>query len=253
MDPWLILSALVAIALVFVVVPVSAATVREWRRPWRLICPRAGMIAQIRVAPTRAALAELFGRRPAVARCSLWPPLAECREECLALPRQARRPMRRGEAMPRQRADAAIRLIVVPLAHAAAGEHVLPAIAELARGCGATLRLLRVVPPVTEVRDEDDRVVAYVDQESERVEREAREELGRVAAGLEGLAVEQAVRFGDSTTQIVEESEEAGADLIALPMHRHGGLGRWRERRVARRLRQQTTIPLLVVPAAEAA
>jgi nucleotide-binding universal stress UspA family protein len=200
MNPWLVVSAVLALALVFVVAP----ALREWHRPW-------------------------------------------------ALPREARRPMRRGGALPRQRADAAIRLIVVPLAHAPASEHVLPPIAELARGCGATLRLLRVVPPVTEVLDEDDRVVAYVDQESERVEREAREQLGRVAAGLEGLAVEHAVRFGDSTTEILEEAEEAGADLIALPMHRRGGLGRWRDRRVARRLRQQTAIPLLVVPAADAA
>jgi nucleotide-binding universal stress UspA family protein len=253
MNPWLILSALVTLAFVFVATPVAAAAVREWRRPWRLVCPRAGMVAQIRVEPGLAALAEVFGRRPTVARCSLWPPLAECREECLALPRDARRPMRRGEAPPRGRADAAIRLIVVPLAKAAASERALPAIAELARGCGATLRLLRVVPPVKEVRDEDDRVVVYVDQESERVEREAREELGHVAAGLEGLTVEHAVRFGEAASSIVEDSEEAGADLIALPVSRHGRLGRWLDSRVVRQLRRGTTIPLLVVPCGEAA
>jgi nucleotide-binding universal stress UspA family protein len=253
MNPWLILPALVAVALIFVAAPVAAAAFREWRRPWRLICPRAGMVAQIRVGPAQAALAEVIGGRPAVARCSLWPPLAGCRDECLALPRDARRPMRRGEAPPRQRSDAAIRLIVVPLANAATGEQALPAIAELARGCGATLRLLRVLPPVKEMRDEDDRVVAYVDQETARVEREAREDLGRVTAGLEGLAVEHGVRFGDAAANIVEDAEEAGADLIALPVSRRGRLGRWLDSRVARRLRRATTIPLLVVPSAEAA
>jgi nucleotide-binding universal stress UspA family protein len=155
--------------------------------------------------------------------------------------------MRHGEAPPRLRAGGAGRVIVVPLDGSSGSEGVLPAVAHIARSWGATVRLLRVVPPVKEVRDEDDRVIAYVDQESTRVEHEARGYLKRVAAGLDGLPVEDAVRIGDAATEIVEESEAAGADLIALASHRRRGLNRVRARSVARRLQRATTIPLLIV------
>jgi nucleotide-binding universal stress UspA family protein len=253
MNPWLILSAVLALALVAVVVPVALEAFREWRRPWRLTCPRTGLLAQIRVATVHAALAEVVGRQPAIERCSLWPPLAGCRDECLALPRAARLPMRRGEALPRQSADPGIRTIVVPLDGGPGAETVLASAAEIARGCRATLRLLRVLPPAKEVRDEDDRVVAWVDQETERVECEAREDLARLAAGLEGIRVECVVRFGDPDAQLVEESETAGADLIVLAARSRGPLGRWRATGMTRRLQQATTIPLLVVPCRETA
>jgi nucleotide-binding universal stress UspA family protein len=251
MSPWLILSALVALALVYVAVPVAVAAFRQWRRPWRLTCPRAGAVAQIRVDAVRASLAEVLGQRPEIDHCSLWPALLGCRQECLALPSGERRQMRRGEAPPRQRADDAIRLIVVPLDGSPGGEAMLPAVAEIARGWGATLRLLRVVPPVNEVRGDDDHVVAYVDQETTRVVTEARDYLRRVAVGLGGLPIEEAVRIGDATTEIVEESDSVGADLIALATHRRGRLGRALDRRMARRLQQATTIPILIVPDAD--
>ena len=74
MNPWVILTAIVLLALVYVVAPVAAATVSYYRRPWRLTCPRARKAAQIRVGATRAAVAEVLGRREvAVERCSLWP------------------------------------------------------------------------------------------------------------------------------------------------------------------------------------
>ena len=39
MNPWVVLLALVVLALVFVAAPVGAATFTHWRRPWRLTCP----------------------------------------------------------------------------------------------------------------------------------------------------------------------------------------------------------------------
>jgi nucleotide-binding universal stress UspA family protein len=248
MNPWLVLLAVVALALGFVAVPVAAF--RHWWRAWRLICPRAGTLAQIRVDAARAAGAELVGRPPDIDRCSLWPALLGCRQECLALPVGARWPMRRGEAPPRERGDGAIRLIVVPLDGTPGSEAARPAGPGRARGCGARLRLLRVVPSVKEVRTEEDRVVVWADQETTRVEYETLAYLGRLAAGFQDVAVESAVRIGDVTTEIVEESEAAGADLIALATDRRRGLGRGRE---LRRLRRATTIPLLVVPSTNAA
>src|SRR5205814_5237051 len=95
MNPWVILLAVVVLAVVFVVVPVGAVTFAHWRRPVRLTCPRAGTEAQIKVAETRAAVAEVLGRRaPGIERCSLWPALRGCREACHALPAGELRRMR---------------------------------------------------------------------------------------------------------------------------------------------------------------
>ena len=249
MNPWLVLLALLALALAFVCVPIALTAYAQWRRPWRLTCPRAGSVAQIQVGAARAAVGEVFGRRPEIDRCSLWPALAGCKQECLHTPTEWQQ-MRHGEAPPRERGDGVERMIVVPLDGSHDSEAVLPAVAPLARSWGATVRLLRIVPPVKEVRDEDDQVVVWVEQETTRVENEARDYLRRLAAGLADVHVEDAVRFGgDAAAAIVEESEAAGADLIALASHRRRGLDRLRHRSVARRLRRSTTIPLMVVPA----
>jgi len=84
MNPWLVLSALLTLALLYVALPVAIGAFRQWRRPWRLTCPAAGSVAQIQVGAARASLAEVFGRQPQIDRCSLWPALAGCKQECLA-------------------------------------------------------------------------------------------------------------------------------------------------------------------------
>lgn len=249
MNPWLVLLALAALTLAFVCVPIALTAYGQWRRPWRLTCPGVGSVAQIQVGAVRAAVGEVFGRRPEIDRCSLWPALAGCKQECLATP-TVRQQVRHGEAPPREPGRDTERMIVVPLDGSHGSEAVLPAVVPLATRLGTTVRLLRILPPVKEVRDEDDRVVVWVDQETTRVETEARDYLRRVATGLGDVHVENAVRFGgDAAVEIVEESEEAGADLIALASHRRRGLDRLRHRSVARRLRRSTTIPILVVSA----
>jgi nucleotide-binding universal stress UspA family protein len=247
MNAWVVLSAVVAIALVAVVIPVAVSAFRHWRRPWRLTCPQAGTVAQIQVAPVEAALDELLGRPPEIARCSLWPARLACAQDCLALTAAARQRMRAGEAPPRERGDTAGRTIVVALDGTRGGEAVLPAVGELARAWGATVRLLRVVPPVEAARGEDDRVVAYADQETARVEADARDYLRWAATALADVAVQTAVRTGDDVNRhLVEEAEAAGADLIAVAVDPGGGS---RGRGSApTRLPQATTIPLLLVP-----
>jgi nucleotide-binding universal stress UspA family protein len=249
MNAWPVLLAILALALAFVCVPIAFTTYGHWRRPWRLTCPHTGSVAQMQVGARRAALGAMLGRRPEIERCSLWPTRAGCDQACATIPTLGRA-MRPGEAPPRQRPADADPVIVVPLDGTRGSEEVLPAVVPIARSLGATVRLLRVVPPVKEVRDEDDRVVVWVDQETTRVEHEAHGYLRRVAAGLGDLHVEDAVRIGrDAAAEILEESETAGADLIALASRRRHGLDRVRHRSVARRLRRSTTIPLLVVSA----
>lgn len=255
MNPWVVLLALVVIAAVFVVAPVGAAAFAYYRRPWRLTCPRTGAEAQIKVDATRAAVAAVLGRgSPGIVRCSLWPAVRGCREECLQLPAGAHRPMRRGEAPPRPRSEPGLRTILVPLDGARGSESVLDAIRELAATHRATVRFVHVVPPPTSVQLEDDgRVVAFADQESARIEYEMRTYFGRLAARLPGVTVQGAVRFGEPLAEIVEEAESAGADLIALASHRRNVLDRLVRGSLARRLERETTIPLLLVPYGERA
>ena len=248
MDPWVVLPALVVLAVVFVVVPVGAATFTHWRRPFRLTCPRAGAEAQIKVGATRAAVLAVLGRGVSgIERCSLWPTVQGCREDCLALSARALRPMRRGEPPPRAQSDPDLHTILVPLDGSPGSEGVLDTVGAVARAHHATVRFVHVVKPVETVRSTDDRIVVFTDQESERIERETMAYFKRLERHLPGVKVEGTVRFGDPLAEIVEEAESAGADLIAMASHRRNMLGGLVRRSLARRLGRATTIPLLLV------
>lgn len=103
---------------------------------------------------------------------------------------------------------------------------VLPLVGALARGSGATVRLLGVAPVPKNVVNEDGRVIAYADQEMERVEREGLEYLKGAQAQLDGVPVESVVRFGEPAEEIVREADAFGADLIAVATARRSGLRR---------------------------
>ena len=83
--PWLLIAASAAIALLYVVLPV-ALSAYAWCRPARRVrCPEIGRDAAIAVDAGHAALTAAFTRpRLRVARCSRWPELAGCGQECLA-------------------------------------------------------------------------------------------------------------------------------------------------------------------------
>lgn len=138
------------------------------------------------------------------------------------------------------------RVILVPLDGTTGSEAVLETIGEIARAEGASVRLLSVHPPVHEVEVEG-RIVAYADQETERVETEARAYFERVATSLGDVSVSFAVRFGEPAKQIVAEGEAASATLIAMATHRRTGLARIIKGSVAERVERTTTIPVMLV------
>ena len=110
--------------------------------------------------------------------------------------------------------------ILVPLSQVEAAESFVHAVAALARGAGATVRLLHVAAPTTNLVDIEGRVLAYADQETRRVEAEARDYLETIAIALDDLPVELAVRFGDVAQEILTEAEDFGAELIVLGIRR---------------------------------
>ena len=252
MNVWLILLGIVVLAALYVVLPVAATTFSHYRRAWRLRCPTDGATAQIRVDATRAAMGEVLGR-PAleVARCSLWPKLRLCTQACLALPASEMRPVRRGAPAPGTAPDARIRKILVPLDGSPGSTAVLWTVGQLARSQAARVRLLRVAPTTTAVHALDGRVLAFSDQECDRITLDELQSLKRTATELAGVDVEATVRFGDPATEIVEEADEAGADLIAMATHRRAGVSRLVKGSVAERVERATTVPVVLVPYGE--
>lgn len=118
-----------------------------------------------------------------------------------------------------------IRTILVPLDGSPQAEAVLPIAAAIARAEGAALRLLRVAPP-PETITSDDRIVAYVDQEAERLRNEGEDYLNAAAARADGVPAAVVVRFGDPREEIVREAWASGADLVAMATHARGVVGR---------------------------
>lgn len=253
MNPWLILLGIVVLAALCVLLPVAATTFSHYRRAWRLRCPTEGATAQIRVDATRAAIGEALGR-PAleVTRCSFWPRLRLCSQACLALPASEMHAMPRGAPAPGPAADARVRKILVPLDGSPGSTSALWTVGQLARAQGARVRLLHVAPTTSPVHALDGRVLAYSDQECERISHDELKGLKRTGQELEGIDVEASVRFGDPATEIVEEADEAGADLIAMATHRRAGVSRLVKGSVAERVERATTVPVVLVPYGDA-
>ena len=136
--------------------------------------------------------------------------------------------------------------IVVPLDASPVAESVLPVVADLARAGGGSIRLLRVEPLPDNCVDADGRVVAYADQEMARLEAEGLDYLRTVAARLGGIPIESCVRFGDPLTEILEEADAFGADLIAVTTAGRSGLGRTVLGSVAERVFRKAETPVLL-------
>lgn len=84
-QPWTILAAIVAIAVVYVLVPVFLHTFLRFRVPKRLPCPVTGGRADVRVDASRAAFTDALAGHPRlrVGNCSLWPAQRGCGQGCL--------------------------------------------------------------------------------------------------------------------------------------------------------------------------
>jgi len=136
--------------------------------------------------------------------------------------------------------------ILLPLDRSETSQAVLPVVAELARGSGATVRLLHVAPVPRERVTDDGRIVAYANQEMERIEAERLRFLKIAEAELEGVPVEAVVRFGNAADEILLEADVFGADLIAVTAHRRG----WFRRMlgdVVGALSRRSEVPVLVL------
>lgn len=139
-----------------------------------------------------------------------------------------------------------IRKILVPLDGSAGSEAVLPTVAALAQAEGTRVRLLHVARPAEAVVA-GGRVIAYADQQMERIAHEALVYLKRAAARLLGIEAELVVQSGNPVEEIVREAESVGIDLIAMATHRRTGVTRLLKGSIAEKVERTTTIPVLLV------
>jgi universal stress protein A len=138
--------------------------------------------------------------------------------------------------------------ILLPIDGSDTTRSVLPMVADMARSSGATVRLLHVAPVPRERVTDDGRVVAYANQEMERIEAERRRLLRSAEAELVGVPVEVVVRFGRLADEILLEADAFGADLIAVTAHARGWLGRLLGKVVGALIRR-SPVPVLVLAA----
>jgi nucleotide-binding universal stress UspA family protein len=137
--------------------------------------------------------------------------------------------------------------ILVPIGRHDDAEALLAMVGDLARGAGATVRLLHVMPTPVTVMAPYGRVVAYASQLVDGLESRGLARLDAARATLDGVPVERSVRFGDVADEILDEAEGFGADVIALSARRRH---RWHGVRlggVARRVARQAKAAVMVL------
>lgn len=139
--------------------------------------------------------------------------------------------------------------ILVPLNQGERAESVLPIVRDMALAGGATVRLLHVAPLPEMRTDAHGRVIAYANQESDRLEQQGRDYLRLIGAQLDGVPVESAVRFGNPEEEILLEAGAFGADLVALTTGTPGWLPRPGVGRVAGRVLRKSETPVMLLSA----
>lgn len=140
--------------------------------------------------------------------------------------------------------------ILVPLDGSESAEVAASLAADLARGSGGDVRLLQVYPVPEHRVSNTGRVVAYADQEMERLSAEGRDYLESVEAQLAPVPTETAVRFGEPEQEILVEAEAFDADMIVVTASRRSWLGRLIGSGLGEKLLHGSPVPVVVVRAA---
>ena len=84
-NPWVVLAAIAGLGLVYVLLPVITEAFLRFRLKRGLLCPEAGIDAEVGVDARRAAFGAAIGRSVLrVKNCSLWPDRSGCARSCLA-------------------------------------------------------------------------------------------------------------------------------------------------------------------------
>jgi len=146
---------------------------------------------------------------------------------------------------------------MVPLDGTEIREQALPIAAALAQACGASLRLLMVVPtlgtlsgPATTSRI---LLPATTTEMLALASEDARKYVESLMARLsaQGITVNAEIRRGDAVELIASEAQIQGVDLIVLGTSALAGLDAFWSGSIAPKVSNRTHLPLLLVPVRE--
>ena len=85
MNPWIIVTAIIALGIIYVLLPIGLEAFFRYRRRKSLRCPVTAERAWVLFDARRAAVSALLGRPSLRVRsCSLWPARESCARQCLA-------------------------------------------------------------------------------------------------------------------------------------------------------------------------
>ena len=88
--PAMMIAMIVAIGVLFVVLPVAMDVYFRFRRPRTVACPETGLAEEVQVDAWHAAVTAVPGPPCMyVAKCTRWAHRAGCKQRCLALPAMA--------------------------------------------------------------------------------------------------------------------------------------------------------------------
>jgi nucleotide-binding universal stress UspA family protein len=140
------------------------------------------------------------------------------------------------------------RTVLVPLDGAPFAEHALPAALAVARRAGATLRLVAVATPLTEVYTEG----IYVGGQDllNSVKRQYRTYLAKTSAQLKShmtTPVTTEVLEGDVASTLQSYAERNKVDLVVMATHGRGPVGRFWLGSTADELVRHLSLPILLV------
>ncbi len=138
--------------------------------------------------------------------------------------------------------------ILVTLDGSELAEMVIPHVEVVAEAGYSGVILLHVAPEA-EALIENGVVVAYADQEAERLTMAAQHYLDRFVERLraQGITARSLIRFGAPAAQILEAAREEDADLIAMTTHGRSGVRRLFYGSVAEEVLRGAVIPILLV------
>jgi len=149
----------------------------------------------------------------------------------------------------------ACRKILVPLDGTAAHEPSLPVAARLARGWGAAVHLVVVVPTTGTLSGHQAATGVLMPLATramlEIAEQDAAAYVKRVVASLaaEGLHATWSVSRGEPVAALLEAAERVGADLVAMASHARGALAGFWSGSLTPKLMQRLMRPMLLVRA----
>jgi hypothetical protein len=88
MNPWTVLPAIVALGVIYIMLPTGLHAFLRYRPRKELCCPVSGDEARVLIDARRAGLSAALRGHPSlsVRDCSLWPARSGCGRDCLKLP-----------------------------------------------------------------------------------------------------------------------------------------------------------------------